>query len=333
MNPQMQLLRSVDEEFWLDVARECAYATFFHTPYWHELARVAFPGARDRSLGAVLDTGVRVVFPLLETGRSLKRAFTHLVSGAFGCYGGPIADGSVPSTTMSKLHDTVLKRRLLASLDLTGNPFSPFRSPTTGEARPDSTQVLHLRGKTIDELIRSFSKGHRAASRQGQRMGVSINKAETLRDFEDYYGAYEDSLDRWGDAATSRYSWELFREVWSLSQKTPESIELWLAKVADKVAAGALLFRWNRHCVYWHGAAYEEFLSYRAPTLLLASVLERCVENDVDVFDFNPSGGHEGVAKFKRGFGAEPLDFERMSYGNKTYDLCRQIASRLIRKN
>ena len=89
----MRIIKNVDDQFWLDVARKCDYATFFHTPYWHRLAEKTFPHYQDVTLGVELDTGTRAVIPLLETGRVGKGLFRSMVSTFAGCYGGLIADG------------------------------------------------------------------------------------------------------------------------------------------------------------------------------------------------------------------------------------------------
>ena len=82
---------------------------------------------------------------------------------------------------------------------------------------------------------------------------------------------------------------------------------LWLARAQGKVVAGALCLHARRHVAYWHGAALEEFFPLRPVHLLMRESMRDAARRGRNWYDFNPSGGLPGVARFKRGFGARPL--------------------------
>ena len=71
--------------------------------------------------------------------------------------------------------------------------------------------------------------------------------------------------------------------------------------------AGALCFYQNRHAVYWHGASRTEASELRPANLLHAQIARHAREAGYAVYDLNPSGGHEGVLRFKRSFGTASL--------------------------
>ena len=131
-----------------------------------------------------------------------------------------------------------------------------------------------------------------------------MKQASTLDDWRAYYQTYEDSVQRWGEKASAKYAWEMFSQIFRLS--SPHT-KLWLAVYQNKVIAGALCFYAPRHVVYWHGAALEDYFRLRPANLLMSEAIRDACEKGYCWFDFNPSGGHEGVKAFKRSFGASSL--------------------------
>jgi hypothetical protein len=99
----MRILKQVPEDFWWDVARKCDYANFFHTPIWKDIAIRAFPETHhDETFGAILPSGVRVVFPLI--GKRKIGPLRRLHSTIENATGGFIADGPVLPSEASLLY-------------------------------------------------------------------------------------------------------------------------------------------------------------------------------------------------------------------------------------
>ena len=305
----MRALRPLEDGFWLEVAPRSGRATFFHTPHWRDLALGASPELRDATVGAELSDGTRVVLPLLETGRSTKGFHRHLISTFGGCYGGMIADSPLPDGLVAETYAALLGQRV-GSLEMTGNPLAgAHRMPQGFESRPYSTHLVSLT-EGWDGAQRRFSRGNRSSINRGRREGVTSRLAVSLDDYRSYYDVYERTLKRWGDRATSRYPWHLFEQGHDLGRHHPENMRLWLAGKDETVMAGAWVFYWNRHAVYWHGATDDRFSSSRPANVLHADIIKDSCERGYRWYDFNPSGGHEGVARFKSSFGShvEPID-------------------------
>jgi lipid II:glycine glycyltransferase (peptidoglycan interpeptide bridge formation enzyme) len=74
------------------------------------------------------------------------------------------------------------------------------------------------------------------------------------------------------------------------------------------------VFYWGGHAVYWHGAAHEDALQLRPTHVLHAAIIKDACARGYRYYDFNPSGGLEGVARFKAGFGTELVPFRRYAY-------------------
>jgi SAM-dependent methyltransferase len=277
--PRRRPSTPADSATWLEISRRCSYATFFHTPMWRELAVAS--GCRDSTFMLTLPSGVRAVFPLQELlprhgpGRYLLSTYPY-------GFGGPIADGTLSADEIRSLYD----RARAATTVVTGNPLAPdppnLRRWTRQMA---TTQLLDLE-LGYEELQRHFSKGHRAAITQAVRNGITTRVATSLDDYRRYYEIYEDSLRRWGDAASPRYPWSLFEVCLRLANEHPEAVRLWVAEHNGDIVAGALIFSWNGHVMYWHAANLEQALELRVSNLLLANAIEDSCERGCRWFDF-----------------------------------------------
>lgn len=307
--PEIEILDHIGEDFWWEVAHCCDHATFYHTPLWHRLAERAMNGFRDVTFGAEIEGGARAVMPLIHHSRSILGFFGEAQSTFAGCYGGPIAERTLTAGERVYLYEAA--RAAGTRTALNGNPFLGREEALEGFGTvEDSTQALRL-DAPFEDILAGFSKGHRSSTSQGKRRGVMCRRGESLDDYRRYFTVYQDTLERWGDDATSRYPWSLFEEGWKMGMEHPNNIVLWLAELDGDVIAGAWVFYWKGHAAYWHGASNERGRSASAANVLLAHVIEDAGKQGVEWFDFGPSGGHKGVAAFKRRFGATELPFQR----------------------
>jgi predicted N-acyltransferase len=184
------------------------------------------------------------------------------------------------------------------------NPYDPHAAVAAAmSTHEDTTHVLELSGD-FDAAFRTWSKGHRAAVKQARRERITVRAADGIDDWRAYYGAYQDSVRRWGESASTVYRWSLFEE---LARGGSKHVRLWLAERDGRIAAGSLCFYAKRHVVYWHGAAYEEFFKMRPVNLLIYEAARAACDDGYRWFDFNPSGGLEGVRAFKKSFGTVEL--------------------------
>jgi hypothetical protein len=297
----MKFLQSVEQDFWWDVAKQCDYATFFHTPLWQEFALRTHHEYSDASIGAILPSGVRVVFPLLRIQR--YGPFQRLLSSFEHCYGGIIADGPVAPAEAARIYRRAGDWRTL-SLRYLENPLAPQYPIAIGlDPLHDTTQIVAL-DADFETVFARFDKKHRHAYRRGIQDGVQVRPAVTIEDFRAYFGAYRDTVDRWGKPADYGYGWELFEHCHALSLSHPELIKLWVTVVDQHVVGGTLAFYWGRHCVAWHGAMYREYLRHRAMNVVDTEIIRDAITRGYRYYDFNPSAGMTGLQGYKGRFGA-----------------------------
>lgn len=311
----LEILGPPDPGRWWEVARACEWSTFFHTPLWHALASDAFDKVEDASVEAVTSGGTRLILPVAGDRRHSPPGFRTLRSTFAGCYGSVIADGPLTDEDERTLFRS-LRGWGTDYISIIGNPLRRGGAAPGDRfrLREDFTHILELADRELEEILSGLSKGHRSSMSRAERMGVRVREARSLEDYRAYFGAYEDSLRRWGEDATSRYPWRLFRRGYELSLEHPELIRLWLAEVEGSVAAGAWVFYWNGHATYWHGAGYEAYFDHRPNQLLHVEIIRDALKRGTRFYDFHPSGGHEGVASFKERFGAERWPLRRWEH-------------------
>jgi hypothetical protein len=287
---------------WDRIWANCEYSTFFHSRDWVELwAQYTRGRMRPSSLLIEFDDNKSAV--LVATRERVFKGLVEVVhSSPAGTFGGWLSADCLSDEHCRRLSTLMLEA--YPDLSWRVNPYAG--TPVLLKLRdriPDETQALDLR-QGFDTIFSLWTKGHRSATKKAVRSGVVITRAESERDWQEYFHVYTDSLRRWGDAASSRYDWALFNEI---RNRSSENIILWTARYSDRLIAGALCFYAPRHVAYWHGAALEEFFALRPVNYLLYEVIKDACARSLWWFDFNPSGGHQGVARFKKSFGALPL--------------------------
>jgi lipid II:glycine glycyltransferase (peptidoglycan interpeptide bridge formation enzyme) len=118
---------------------------------------------------------------------------------------------------------------------------------------------------------------------------------------------YQDTLQRWGDATLFAYSEDLF---FTIFKDKEDCAQFWLAEIDGKIIAGVLIFYWNNVVSYWHGASLKDYFSYYPNNMLHLEITKDAVKKNYSYYDFGPSGGLEGVIRFKESFGTVRLSFD-----------------------
>jgi hypothetical protein len=297
----MRVIRKISSEFWWEVARKCSYATFYHTPIWKELAERTLPGVGDATFGAILPSGVRVVFPMISTLR--RGPFRRLVSTFEGCYGGFIADGPVLPAEAANIYQYVCSWSTY-TFYMVDNPLAPpLPAQVTSMLSTfanDTSYTLALDGD-FATIFSHFSKTRRNVYRRGIRKGVQIRLATSLDDYRAYFASYCDAVARWGESKS--YGWNLYEQIYNLSQIYPEQIKLWLMVVNSQIVGGRFVFYWNQHVAAWSGTAHRDFLDYGAIPVGDTEIIRDAIARGFRYVDFSTCGGIQGMIDYKRRFG------------------------------
>ncbi len=290
-------------EIWNLVATGCEEATFFHTPVWANVLNLTFPRWIPSPIAIEFSGGNLMVMPLMTT-KIFRPLAQYSESMLPGVYGGPILLKPAEENHWHSIWSLV---NSLSDVVLYGNPYLHYIGHPNSIQRSIFTQVLDLT-KGFDLIRKSFSKGHRADITVSRKNGVEVKIASCRDEVEAYFKVYQDAIKRWGDQASGFYPIGLFYNLFQLGEYG-KTVKLWIACLQGRVIAGAWSLYHNQHVVYWHGAVHSQYTSFHPTHLLVATMIEDACRNGFRWFDFNPSGGLEGVERFKNGFGAQYLTF------------------------
>lgn len=330
-------------EEWDAIWQECDYSTYFHSREWAEIWK-------NHTQGKIKPTPKLVCFSdgkkaLLPLSFQIKYAglFNEYLFSPKGTFGGWISSDELIVDHAISLVD-FLTKKIDNSLSWRLNPYDNLlgkvgfgNKKTDNEddkkiiIRQDETHAINLEDG-FDPIYKKWTKGQSAIARKARKAlkeGVSVTTALTLDDWQKYYQAYQESLQRWGNATSAGDSWELFEEIFKLNSP---NIKLWLARYQDNIVSGALCFYAKKHVAYWHGASLEAYFHLRPVNLLMYEIIKKCCEQGYSWFDFNPSGGLEGVKAFKKSFGAEALECPLVTVDSELKKLTRKL-TRVIRKS
>lgn len=302
MSVSIANVRPAEPHEWDAVWRGCEYATYFHSREWSEIWQGYSDGALTPDARLVTFTdGVSAVLPLTKERLARRRGVLHWSSPA-GTYGGWLT-----SDSLGPEHADLLRSYLIESVPRLWwrvNPYDPAVDSLVKAATSyEETQTLPLT-HGFGSVCEAASRGHRCAVNKASGLGLVLREADSVGDWQTYFKIYENALARWGDSASSCYSWRLFEEM--MRRRSPD-IRLWLVADGDRVIAGGICLYAARHVAYWHAAALSECRSMRPANLLVHGIAEHACAAGYEWFDLNPSGGHEGVRVFKERCGAVSL--------------------------
>jgi hypothetical protein len=318
---------SATPEQWDAAVEACPHATFFQTREWTEIWADCF-GARPTPKLFSFSDGTRLVLP--GATRVLIWPFLRETElSPAGTFGGPLYSGQI---SLSHLRLVVAHISGLRNVTWRENPYDTLlRESWPTLSHDDETHAIALT-QGIQAIQHHWARGKGAMARKirkAEKSGLRIRLATSEADWRRYYEIYEESLLRWGPRTSSAYGWPLLVRLSRGSQR----IRLWLAEVDSRLACGAICFYQNTHVAYWHGATSTDLMRLRGTNLLHARIIANAAHLGAHWYDFNPSGGHAGVAAFKQSFGAISLQsrvFCRRSKRVRLLEAARKSMNRVF---
>ncbi len=306
---------SVDLE-WEQAIENCSYATFFHTRAWARIlvagfGRLFHPSPKIIPLGQ----GKRGILPLMETEYQGKGFFRALHAGALGVYGGPLLpDGGAPRVVkeiLSGLHSAQT-----SNVFIFGNPYAPseFQNLWEDPRRVvQFTQIVDFQGmRDENDLFSIYSKSVRKRIRAVPETRYVVRPAASIEDVRSVERIYRERLAQWGDRATNSHPLSLFEAIYNLGG---EAARIWIVESGGEIVAGNVNFYFRNTCVDWLHICNKDHLPMGLSHYFTHWLVRDAWSRGYSVYDFNPSGGHEGVVAFKRSFGAVEKPFSGYSWG------------------
>ena len=302
------VIRKASPQEWDYMVEQDTCALFSQSRIWFEIwGRYLHNNHEARFIE--FEDGVKILLPL-----AFDIDFRGLVKNYVSSPNG--IGGYVSTTDLGEKHKRCLDKIILSikPLLLNDNPFRKSSLLDVSTISNDFTQAINL---TIgfDAILKKWTKGHYSAAKKAMKSGLVIRNASGIDEWREYFTVYQDSILRWGDKTTSNYRWELFEDFYCNNKD--DKIRLWIATYDDKIVSGALCFYHNKHISYWHSAGLKDYFHLNAGHLLQYEIISDACSKGFTWYDFNSSGGHESVVKFKSGFGAERIFRNQLI--NKSY--------------
>lgn len=310
--------RSATSEEW-DVAwARCDWASYFQSRSWAQIwERWRRKTYEPRAFSLLLDDGASVVLPMVverRAGGLLKVARLSVAD----TYGGWLCRAAVTPAHADAI--IAWARDALGDMTWFMNPHDPTNRGKQYPGAHFRTTLLVDLSQGFDTVRAGWSKGHRAAASQAQRMGIEVRPAEDSSDWDGYGACYSASMRRWGDSSGAP-PWGLVR---LLAEEPADSVLLLVAVASGSVISGAI-FVTDRHVMtYWHAASKPEGLRLRAPTLLVQEAVRIAANSGRTALDLGGSGGHEGVELFKLGFRPRQVTYPVLISESPTLKVARR---------
>ncbi len=275
--------------------------TFFHTPTWYEI----WSKVNEFNYKAILfefSNSQSAILPISWLrGRSYFKKFYH--SSPIGTYGGLVSLSKLDDKNIESIYKYLLKYKRLT---LCSNPLQDYLKNHL--KKTDSTYLLTLE-EPLDEIITRWSSNHKRCLKKGLQNNLTVRIGKTIDEWRNYYELYQLSQNRWKNP-TNNFKFNLFEQFQKIHSK---NCRLWLCYKGDTLIAGTICFYQNFHAVYWHGSSDSNFFDLKPNHVIHYEIIKHAKKANFIWYDLNPSGGHESVEKFKKGFGGKQTFFTRLN--------------------
>lgn len=178
-------------------------------------------------------------------------------------------------------------------------------------ARAGETCLRHVTplGDDADAVIKTFNKSRVRGARKARDAGVTIRRSWAWDDVDAFYRLHLGTRRRQGVPTQPR---RFFRLLWERVLARGLGFVL-VAEHDGAPIAAAVFLRFNGTLIYKYGASDEDSWNLRPNNLLFLEAITAGCEVGDRVFDWGRTDvGHEGLADFKRGWGAEE---QTVTYG------------------
>lgn len=267
--------------------------------------QAAFASHRQLLARCEFDDGTCLLAPLVRVQRRLG-ALSLALGMPLGLEGVPIVLAGEPTGD----HLAVIFGGLepCGRLELFGG--AGGSPPAAGTVTRGYTHTLDLTPGYESLWDSTFPAKTRNMVRKAERSGVTVAREDSPAAIEAYWELYRASALGWGYRAPP-YPRALFSGLLE-----SEHAHLWLARVEEDVAAGAVLLEGSHDLLYWSGAMNRDFRHVAPSNAIIRAVIEEACQRGLSYLDFGSSTGLSGVEAFKRSFGAQLSPYTSVSLSN-----------------
>ncbi len=298
---------SISESEYSDIIGSCRWSTFFGTVAWLKVLRDSF-GYKYKLLGITVK-GKKIVLPIVTLRKRLL-LFSEYVSVPFEDYGGFFSKSELDKDDIAFALRRLRKIPTLDAMTLAPGPEMSGLYPVEYKSAEKFTHIIDT-SRGYEQLFEElYSQKCRNKIRKAVKNGVRVKFAESIEDYQEYAGIYEDSARRWGGAPF--FKRDFFENLYEYAR---EHTRIYLAEYNGKKVAGVLNFQFNGYLYNFSSCYLSGFARLAAVNLLQDfAIKETCAKSD-KLYDFGGSVARgtvlDSVIKFKESFGAKKIVFNK----------------------
>jgi lipid II:glycine glycyltransferase (peptidoglycan interpeptide bridge formation enzyme) len=166
------------------------------------------------------------------------------------------------------------------------------------------------------ELIwKNLSKKARWGVKKAERSNVNVEITDLVENWKAFYSIYEETCKR---THITLYPFSFFKSI--LENLVPKNMaKLFVAKLGEKIIAGALILTYGKCMLFHFSASLQEFLKYEPNDLLQWKIIEYGNKNNFEKYDFGgvdysqPESKVYWISKFKEKWGGKLVEFKQYS--------------------
>lgn len=284
---------------WLTTCETDLESSFFHTPYWYEVARKY----HNCDLN-IIKLNSESFIPTVSYRRGFRRHLIH-ESSPFGTYGGILGTSPITEDELSR---SLYGKRIF----IRSNPYKKDSVVNLLKTdQEEQTQVVYLPNSS-ESITDQWSTNHKRTLKKAESENLRFAFDKSKQCSDRFYSIYQLTLNRWASKKKNKHKAQLFRYIFNDCQN---QVRFAFVSKGDNDLAAGIFFKWHDRLHYWSGASTLTGLNIGASVFLMHQIMMRCIDEKIQLLDFNPSNHIKGVINFKSKFGAKALSCNIKSIG------------------
>ena len=332
---QWRILRTEQQEEWIEVLRRVVRYDFYHLPQYHRVEERRLKAMAH--LFTYCEGDYLIALPLLLRSTEEVQMGWKDATSVYG-YAGPVASHeSIPEPVVrnfqgalkealvergviaafSSLHPLIAQHHLLAGL---GECHATGRTISIDLTLPLAKQRAHYRGSN-----------KRRINKQRREGVVACLCDPEKRYWSEFVNIYEETMRRVNAAQTYFFGGDYFNE---LARELGSALQLFVAVIGNKIAAAGLFTICNDIVQGYLSGTRDEFIKFSPITMMIDTV--RLWANEIGAHAFHLGGGvgaqKDSLFQYKAGFSDRWHDFATWRWVVQP-EIYRELCERWIRRN
>lgn len=295
-----------DKDRWDNFVKSHPDATPYHLFAWklaieeaYKHSTYFFIAERDGKVEGILPLA-QIKIPFLKNG---------LHSLPFCDLGGVLCENDDVKSALIVRASELANMQGHGSLDLRCSLPNSHKSALTKEQEAElqgrKVRMLLELPENAEELMASFKSKLRSQIRKAEKNGITYHQSTGTTDLDDFYQVMQANMRLLGSPVHSKKWYE------SILTHYKDDAQVGIVKKDNDIVGGAIILRCGNTITVPWASTLAEYNKLSPNMLLYWGLLSYAAnQQDVSIFDFGRSSVNEGTYKFKKQWGAQPLELD-----------------------